>query len=211
MSIHLINDKDQKIPPTPGKMPEGWSVYDFNVKWFLYHLPHFEHLISWRQELERPIRILEVGCYEGMSTVWFLENLCTNEKDVIVSIDWYDGLNGSSWIDIKNRAVANIKKTGKNLQCRLLLAKSEEALISVARNRFDVVYIDGDHRENAVYNDSIFVWQNLVSSGSIVLWDDYFCPTVVEREGVRAGLARFCKDCNVELRFLGNAAYAIKG
>jgi len=211
MSIRHINDTGQKIPPKPGKMPQGWEVYDFTVKWFLYHLPHFEKLIDWRLELIRPIRILEIGCYEAMSTVWFLENLCISLQDSIVSVDYYDGLNGGSWVDIKNRALSNISKTGKDVQCRLMLAKSEEALPSLMRNRFDLVYIDGDHTRKAVYNDSLFVWNNLIAPGGIVLWDDYFCPSKTEREDVRAGLARFHKDCGIELRFLGNAAYAIKG
>ena len=211
MSIRHINDKGQTIPPAMGEMPQGWEAYDFNVNWFLYHLPHFEKLIDWRLEIDRSIRILEVGCYEGMSTVWFLENLCKSVQDTIVSVDWYDGLNGQSWIDIKDRAVLNIRKTSKESQCNLMLAKSEEAMTSLTRSRFDLIYIDGDHREKAVHSDSVFAWRYLLATGGIILWDDYFCPTKVEREGVRAGLARFCKDCNVELRFLGNAAYVIKG
>ena len=70
------------------------------------------------------IHILEIGSYEGRSTVWFVENLLNNEKSTITCVDpWEDysqdaksiGSYGSSDASckFKTRKIKDINKKEK--------------------------------------------------------------------------------------------------
>src|SRR5262245_40452971 len=60
----------------PQRMTQGMP--NFTVDWHSHNISH------WRRILERyrgqvGVRVLEIGSYEGRSTVWLLENILTHE------------------------------------------------------------------------------------------------------------------------------------
>lgn len=67
---------------------------------------------------------------------------------------------------------------------------------------FDFIYIDGDHREDAVYND-IKESFSLLNPGGIILGDDYSWGTV------RNGLEKFGNDFRVDYT-TNNSQYIIR-
>ena len=198
----------QPIPPKLSAESLGES-FEFSVNWFMCHYDWcMKYNLPWRNTFGT-FRGLEIGCYEGMSTVWLLEHLLTDE-DVLVSIDFYDGLNGPSWIEIKERAERNIAATGKKRLCDLITGRSDDILNKMEHGIWNFAYVDGDHSADQVFRDSAFIWTNLLAPGGMILWDDYFSSDKFAREGVRAGLKKFCENYNVPLRFVGYSAFAIR-
>jgi len=63
---------------------------NFSVDWHSHNIPH------WRRILERyrgqpKVRALEIGSFEGRSTIWLLENILTHETAHIDCIDTFKG------------------------------------------------------------------------------------------------------------------------
>src|SRR3954468_24495430 len=65
----------------------------FTEDWFSGHVPHWERLffgeLEWKPDAPR--RLVEIGCFEGRSTLWFLENLLRHPESRIVCIDTFNG------------------------------------------------------------------------------------------------------------------------
>ena len=70
---------------------------------------------------------------------------------------------------------------------------------SSLKRKFDVVFIDGDHRHEYVRNDTAKVFRHLVHDNSIVVWHDYaFSPDQVRYEvlaGILEGIQEKYRTC----------------
>lgn len=72
------------------------STY-FTTDWFTINIPNLTVLFDGCNE--RPVKALEIGSWEGRSTLWFLENALMHE-DLEVVIVWISGYDlVSSWYD----------------------------------------------------------------------------------------------------------------
>lgn len=113
------------------------QVYDFTTNWFEPALPQWPRLI---QEFSaKPVNCLEIGCFEGRSAVWILENVCTHPGSKLTTIDTFEGsaefTNGVSPkpIDVDKmelRFRSNIAATGKANQVEIIKGTSFETLIA---------------------------------------------------------------------------------
>jgi predicted O-methyltransferase YrrM len=106
---------------------------------------------------------LELGSWEGQSLVlaaWLFPNA------TLTSVDWFNN----------PKAVRNLEYNTTPFKDRLTKIKgtSHEVLIELAREgrTYDVIYIDADHRFDAVLLDTILSW-SLVNVGGYLIWDDY--------------------------------------
>jgi predicted O-methyltransferase YrrM len=143
----------------------------FSDDWFSPHVPHwlkaFEQC-SFKQE--RPLRILEVGSFEGMATSFLLQHFPNAH---ITSVDTWDG---SDEHDLDFRAVEdafdfNLKPHAH----RLSKFKGESHLYfaTEGRNaRFDLIYVDGSHFSDDVLIDAVNAFNHL-ENGGMLIFDDY--------------------------------------
>src|SRR5262245_7056826 len=106
---------------------------------------------------------LELGSWEGQSTVlagWLFP------KAHITAVDWFNN----------PKAVRNFEHNTAPFKDRVTPIKgtTHEVLIDLghAGRRFDVIYIDADHRFDGVLLDTILSWA-LVKVGGCLIWDDY--------------------------------------
>lgn len=137
-----------------------------------------------------PNKILEIGSFEGKSTVWFIEKYITNENKSITCIDPWLNYNHSeislhTYADvsddrnydnneIKNRFLSNIELTGKSSQVKILhgLSHIELPKLNVNDEKFDLIFIDGNHTASFVLTDAVYCWW-LLNDGGIMIFDDY--------------------------------------
>ena len=56
-------------------MGDTKSNYEFTQDWFQYGIHLWPHLIQHLPKHQDPRRILEIGSFEGRSTVWIIENM----------------------------------------------------------------------------------------------------------------------------------------
>jgi predicted O-methyltransferase YrrM len=138
--------------------------YDFTVDYISGLLESWNGLFG--ALAERPVRFLEIGSYEGRSTVWFLENILRHPGSTITCIDIFSEPRWDLRFDHNVRASQHAAKVRK------LKGRSADHLVDLAGQSFDVIYIDGSHDAADVLLDATLSWPLLAPAG-ILLFDDY--------------------------------------
>jgi predicted O-methyltransferase YrrM len=139
------------------------------------------HFFTWAELLdsmrERPVRIIEVGAWEGRSALFFLNYLPLSR---IICIDTFAG--GAEHrqdpyfaelaAGIEGRFDANLAAFADRVE--KIKGSSAAVLpeLGIAGRRFDLAYIDGSHFAADVYADAVLTW-SLMSSEGIMIFDDY--------------------------------------
>tara|TARA_B100001778_G_C18311742_1_gene504621 strand:+ start:39 stop:626 length:588 start_codon:yes stop_codon:yes gene_type:complete len=145
--------------------------YEFTEDWFSENNPEkvvrqFDEFLS--EFKDKPCMFLEIGSFEGMSTIWMLENILTEESSQIFCIDAWAEWTGDAFV----RFVSNINKTGLKDKVHIVKGDSSEEVRIFPKEYFDFIYIDGNHDEKAVIKDAIGSFR-ILKKGGIIAFDDY--------------------------------------
>lgn len=157
--------------------------YRFTQDWF----SRYAH--QWRVALGElgPVRkALEVGSYEGRSSVWLIENAFRDgERGELHCIDSWEGgsehlAGGIDMSSVEQRFRRNIDlaRTGRETTLSVHVHKglSFDALVALLaaghRQSFDLVYVDGSHQCPDVLNDLVLCFA-LCRVGGLIVVDDY--------------------------------------
>jgi predicted O-methyltransferase YrrM len=167
--------------------------YEFTHNWFQYD--DLEQFLPIKTDEE--LHILEIGSFEGKSTIWFIENLLNNKNSSITCIDpWVsynqknDSLNsynkniskedlsdlseGYIFSNEYNTFVKNIIKTNKLNQVNIMRGFSDIVLpnLILTNKKYDIIFIDGNHTAPYVLLDAVMSWK-LLNVNGIIVFDDY--------------------------------------
>ena len=160
--------------------------YKFTENWFT------DDGLSVLNDLDvtKELHILEIGSFEGKSTVWFLENLLQNKNSTITCVDpWMsysqdkDSLNSyfkekNEWDLTKRKTkeifLYNIVESGDSGKVIIRQGFSDKVLPSLITEQktYDIIFIDGNHTAHYVMMDSVMSWP-LLKKGGIMIFDDY--------------------------------------
>ena len=163
--------------------PWFWGK-DFSTNWAMGHIPTWRRVLApWRNV---PIRILEIGSWEGRSAVFFLNFL---KRSHITCVDTFGG--GHDTVD--NELTPEVPKIEARFDRNLapfrgrfekIRQPSGDALplLATAGRKFDLAYIDGSHTYADVLLDSQLTWP-MVVTGGVVIWDDYDWALQPDRPG----------------------------
>jgi predicted O-methyltransferase YrrM len=139
------------------------------------------HFFTWAELLhplrQKPVRILEIGSWEGRSALFFVNYL---PRSRIVCIDTFGGNiehhqdpyfaalapKAEGQFDANLAAFANRVEKIKGSSTTVLPE------LGIAGRRFELAYIDGSHMAADVYSDAVLTW-SLMEPGGIVIFDDY--------------------------------------
>jgi predicted O-methyltransferase YrrM len=137
---------------------------------------------SWNKHLARfkdkKINILEIGCYKGEATKWFLDNLCTNPESKVYAVDTWGGspeYGNADFKTIENIFNQTIKNSKKKKQLVKMKMSSYDALLKLNTSKkvmFDIIFIDASHEAIDVLQDAILSW-NILNENGIIIFDDY--------------------------------------
>lgn len=144
--------------------------YEFTNDWFK------RTAIGW-DKFGLAASVLEVGSYEGQSTVWIIENMLTEDGTMICIDTWAGGEDhaGIDFAAVEDRFEANVKKAKYgDQQIYKLKGKSVDGLATciVGQYQFDFIYIDGSHVARDVLTDACMAWP-MLRRGGIMVFDDY--------------------------------------
>jgi len=135
---------------------------------------------------------LEIGCFEGLTTNYIIDNYISNNGKIICVDPLTDvylndnlcendiELNNTEYIFFNGqyeRFINNTKEhinSGKLILYKDLSINVFEELNSNYGDNFSFIYIDGDHRPNSVYLDVVNSF-NLCKKNGYILFDDYLC------------------------------------
>lgn len=142
----------------------------YSVDWFSQHIPVWEHVLA---DLKgKPILAIELGCFEGMSSVWLYKNILTHPDSDLVCVDTWEGSEEHSDTDMKavrQRFIENIKNMPRIDVHR---CTSTEYLLDNQDEEADLIYIDASHRAADVLRDAVLA-DMILKPGGILIFDDY--------------------------------------
>ncbi|TDQ59838.1 methyltransferase family protein [Mesocricetibacter intestinalis] len=155
------------------------SNFIFSKDWFSHNIPPLTNIFSHIQ----PKTILEVGSFEGRSTVFFAELARKFQSSVqICCVDTWQGSVEHSHINMaeaEQRFLHNVSLISQqiaNIEILQFKQSSHQAMIDLlARgyaNYFDFIYIDGSHEAPDVLFDALLA-HRLCKIGGIIAFDDY--------------------------------------
>lgn len=188
---------------------KGYFCYDFDGERFFrtneytgenyYFMQEFTQ--DWNTEFKKNTRgmkfdfALEVGAFEGLTTCYICDNLLNPGGRVIVIDPLPDDHNtlpfGEDNKIFEGQYVRFIRNTlGRPVELLRMPSRLAFKKEGFKDYRFDFIYIDGDHCDEAVYSDGINAL-NSCRIGGHILFDDYEW-----REETKRGIDRFLRDCD---------------
>ncbi len=144
----------------------NWFAND-GMKNFAYNLGEFA---------VKPCRMLQIGAFTGDASVWLAENILREEGSVLVDVDTWQGSDEPShhsmdWstvesmYDFKTKVYRDQRKIVK-------IKNTSDWFFKNNLERFDFIYIDGDHTSYGVIKDAVAAYECL-NEGGIIAFDDY--------------------------------------
>lgn len=144
-------------------------------------------------------RYFEIGTWRGESAV----NVCgAAQQCVTFNLD-EEGMMAAHG---KRRVIDQVGMfIGPNHNVTQVFGDSMTFDFAALGQKFDLVFIDGDHRYEAIVNDTQKVFKKLLHENSIVVWHDYtYSPDVIRYEVLKAVLDGIPDDFKEHLYHVRN-------
>lgn len=122
-------------------------------------------MLVFEEFIGKSTRYLEVGVFEGMSGCWMLDNVLTHPESTYTGIDQRP----------EEIPGPNLKLHGwPSRRVRYIRGNSAQVLddLFLFKEKFEAIYVDGDHRQKQASIDVTCCWDLLVPGG-VMLVDDY--------------------------------------
>lgn len=140
-----------------------------------------------------PKKMVEIGAYEGKTSIWISENV--HELNQEIEIFMIDPHTGSDDIphtlsEIQKNFLNNykvVKNRNPNNKIHHINKGSTEGLIELIQKneKVDFIYVDGDHKSCQVLTDLVLSWELLKKNG-VILCDDVNGWQFTDKNGVSA-------------------------
>lgn len=162
---------------------------------------------------------LEIGCFEGLTSNYIADNLLSSTGKLICVdpledkylttdlTDFDEANNKNGWAYFSgqyDRFIANTSKNINENKIELIQKTSFEAYSSLKKkykNKFDFIFIDGDHREASVYKDAINCF-TLCKTNGYILFDDYLWEDFSNKQVTKKGIDRFLNEYSGQYELL---------
>lgn len=178
----------------PAEVEAWYADKSFSSDWTSWHFRTWMDLLGPRREL--PLRVLEIGSWEGRSALFFLNYL---PRSQLTCIDTFGGNlehHRDPWFaalvpEAEQKFDANTAAFAARIEKRK--GSSSDALpqLGIESRRFEVAYIDGSHLAKDVYSDAALTWPLMAPTG-ILIFDDYeFDLNKTELERPKLGIDAF--------------------
>lgn len=134
---------------------------------------------------------LEIGAFEGLTTNYICDNLLKEDGRIICIDPLTDEyLPGHKDNPMFKGQYERFLRNTAGRPVELIRKKSIDAFEQLKDLRFGLIYIDGDHTEDAVFQDAVMYWNLLLDTprgeGGYMLFDDYG-----QSAETKAGIDRF--------------------
>jgi hypothetical protein len=155
-----------------------------------------------KKELPVKIKSMEIGVAAGDFSIYLLHSL---DIKVHYLIDpWKDegDLERSQWFSGNNKAEESyefVKNRFENFPVMIIREFSNDFLkreIIQDNTDYDLIYVDGDHHSNSVYQDLSLSYK-LLKKGGILSGDDYnWVSSTTNKKEVKRGVEMFEEEIN---------------
>jgi predicted O-methyltransferase YrrM len=125
-----------------------------------------------------PVRILEIGSWEGRSTLFLLTYFTNGHLtavDTWAGSDQYEYNATSELRDLETRFDHNLSPCAERLTKRKGSSLYVLPQLIDEQQQFDVIYVDGSHFADDALTDAINAWR-LLKKGGVMIFDDVMWP-----------------------------------
>lgn len=172
-----------------------WSKGTWNRNWFRHRNQiTFSTYLTPRFNGESPIKLLQIGVFEGMDLFWQMHTTCIHQDSVALGVDPWLGmkkLNQVFMSQAKENAHSNLGPWIESGKIALVQGTSQEILPTL-HDRFDLIIVDGCHSADSVYTDAVNCL-GLSNPGTWIVFDDVV-NRIKKENHVEHGLRRFLDD-----------------
>jgi predicted O-methyltransferase YrrM len=125
-----------------------------------------------------PVRILEIGSWEGRSTLFLLTYFTQGH---LTAVDTWAGSDEYQYNATWDLRDLEVRFDGNLAPCVARLTKRKGSSLHVLprlldeQQKFDVIYVDGSHVADDVLTDGITAWR-LLKQGGVLIFDDFLWP-----------------------------------
>lgn len=150
----------------------------FSNNWFeLNNVKNSFNSLKQLVDVNKQLTIIEVGCFEGRSTCYFLDNYLKHNKSLMYCIDTFEGSEEHSKNEKKNiydKFVNNIqtRKNHENVIIKKGFSFDKLCELKLNNIKADIIYIDGSHNASDVLSDLVLAW-NCCKINGFIICDDY--------------------------------------
>jgi predicted O-methyltransferase YrrM len=170
---------------------------EFTQDWFSHNIPGLERMMAL---LPQKNHFLEIGAFEGRSTLWFYNHLDKSDGYIDV-VDTWGGSKEHVGIDfeaVKRRFDANVEDKD---DIWVFVGTFFDFLGEGTSPRYDFIYIDGSHQAPDVLGDACMAWP-MLRKGGIMVFNDYLwgvneAPTHTPKMAVDAFIACYSEQLEV--------------
>ena len=141
--------------------------YKYTSDWLPSSINNFENnLLPLKDNINK---ILEIGSYEGRSSVWFLNNIMNNENSRLYCIDPFFATSNYKDNFLHNTNISHNNTKINIIENTSLLGLSQ---LIVTKKQFNIIYINGTHYSRDINQDLVISWHLLTING-LLIFDDY--------------------------------------
>tara|TARA_R110000824_G_scaffold307678_1_gene495320 strand:- start:3022 stop:3738 length:717 start_codon:yes stop_codon:yes gene_type:complete len=202
--------------PQPTSPPPRYDVGEFlfTEKWFALkgevgenqsHEERWTYFFNqYKKQTGNIIQdVLEIGCYEGRSSIWIAQNLLQEggTLDVIDTFTCAGDAGMAQCRELVEKDPDYLLKTFKHNTSQIdnvvftpMRGLSQDILPTLGREaKYDFIYIDGSHDADDTFIDSYYC-HPLLRSGGVLIFDDYLWKDpgkTLSRECPKAGIDFF--------------------
>ena len=185
------------------------SDYQFTHNWFPWGPQIWPEII---QFLPTRKDFLEIGSYEGRSTVWTIEHMMEDGGEIVCIDTWEGGaehtngeMDGSKVRFDNNIKVVREKFPNRNVSACTGRSVDWLAALIQEKRQFDFIYIDGSHIAKDVLTDACMAWPLLKKEGLLV-FDDYLwrIPNMTTVQRPKIAIDSFVNIFESELAMVHN-------
>jgi len=178
-AFHLIYALISLVPQTVLSLPEPYqSVSVLEPDYFMGWFSHANRrMLKEFIETRKPLVIVEVGSWLGASTIFMAELMPLDGK--IYAIDHWQG-SPEHYTD--NDLIKKLPNLYQQFLSNVIHRNQTEKIIPMRMNSLEaseklnvypnLIYIDGSHQEDDVYDD-IMAWYPKLAANGILCGDDY--------------------------------------
>jgi predicted O-methyltransferase YrrM len=146
------------------------------VNWFVNDgEPNFKiHLDSLDKSQSR--RYLQIGAYTGDASMWLYNNILVHSDSVLIDVDTWEGSEEPvhykmDWHTVEN--LYDLKTVYARDSRKIIKYKAtSDQFFKNNVEKYDFIYIDGDHTSYGVLKDAVAAYECL-NVGGIMAFDDY--------------------------------------
>lgn len=156
----------------------------FTEDWHNQPQKRLEHLAKF---IGQPVRALEIGCYEGRSTCWLMDNILTHPESHLDAVDpfayvvhctdsseehrEFEAFGKQPLVQVQRRFFDNIEEYGDRIEFHDMPSDDLFMICGIAQNTYDVIVVDGSHSALPTLRDLVHSWQVLKVGGVMVVDD----------------------------------------